>query len=580
MRRQCIAVAVKRTVWFLLVAIAVPTRIHAAPAAVHPPLVDIATAKCETCHAATIVQTSPHARDSKACLTCHQLKIADGVTTVVLVSDGVDLCVNCHEERAEQARGKLLAPHKPVREACTNCHNPHSSALPNLLKTAVPALCLGCHRAEKLNTTHARPVARANCLNCHDQHGSNFAFMIKSDKLHKPFADRSCPTCHRSGFGLTMTARPPELCYACHDKAKFARKVLHTAFSEGKCIGCHDPHVGKEAKLLRASGPRLCVSCHEAIARRMAMKTKHFPTEDGCLNCHDAHGSDYPAELNDKVPDLCLNCHDGTDEALRKKHLNADMKKIRCTICHDPHGSSEPHLWNSTVVHPPFAEQACEFCHDGDYKKLINEGTKELCYTCHTDIQELVTQSKVKHPAFEIAECTDCHTPHASLQQKLVKYPGGKVCTDCHNDKAPEEGEKAHGVINLLGCRACHEPHGGPRKNMLRIEGAALCLQCHVAANRKPIPEKDQVLLLGRFRVSTKQAARIPALPIANGRNHPVTNHRVSGAPTVEELSRVSVDFKGELSCFSCHNPHKGRYRLFVGGEKSVTEMCMRCHKR
>jgi predicted CXXCH cytochrome family protein len=255
------------------------------------------------------------------------------------------------------------------------------------------------------------------------------------------------------------------------------------------------------------------------------------------------------------------------------------MKELRCTGCHDPHGSTEKLLFNSTTVHPPFAEAACEFCHEGSSKKLIQEGTKDLCYTCHTDIQELVTTSKVKHPAFDVAECTDCHTPHASLQQRLVKFPGGKVCTDCHVDKAAEEGETQHGVINLLGCRACHEPHGGPRKNMLRMFPPDLCIQCHVAGNRKTLPD-GQVQLLGRFRVSAKQAARIPSLPLRDGRNHPVSNHRVIGAPTAEELERVTVDFKGELSCLVCHNPHKGRHKLLVNEAKSTTEMCMRCHKK
>lgn len=552
--------------------------IRFAMAAEHPTLVDVTTARCETCHETTISNNSKHVRDTQSCLQCHRFGRENGKTIVTLLDAATPLCVGCHQESAAQAAGTVSAPHKPVVDACTNCHDPHDERRAMLLKANVPALCLSCHPADGLNGSHTRPVARANCLNCHNPHGSNHVSMLRSDKLHKPFEERTCQTCHRTGLGLSMKARPPELCYACHGAEKFAKAFVHTAVKQGKCTGCHEPHLAEQDNLLRAAQPKLCVTCHESIAKRMAAKTSHFPTQDSCLNCHDAHASDNPSQLNDTVPGLCTTCHEA-EESLVAKHLGADFKKVRCTGCHDPHGSPEPHLWNGTIVHPPFAEKACEFCHEGNYKKLLNDGTKDLCYTCHTDIQELVTESKVKHPAFEIAECTDCHTPHASLQQKLVKHPGGKVCTDCHNDKGPEEGEKAHGVIDLLGCRACHEPHGGPRKSMLRIEGVDLCLGCHLSANRKVL-DNGQVQLLGRFRITAAQAAKIPALPIVNGRNHPVANHRVIGAATAEELSRVSVEFKGELSCFTCHNPHKGRHKLFVDGAKSATEMCMRCHKK
>jgi len=549
-----------------------------AMAADHPSLVDVATARCDTCHETTISKNSKHARDAQSCAQCHRFAIENGRTTVALAAAVTPLCIGCHKKYAAQGSGTVTVPHLPVVKSCTNCHDPHDERRPMLLKSAVPELCLSCHPAVALDVSHARPVARTDCLTCHNGHGSNFPSMLKSDKQHKPFAERSCQTCHRTGFGLNMKARPPELCYACHAAEKFVKASVHTAVKQGKCMGCHEAHVAEENKLLRAAQPKLCVKCHESIATRMAAKTSHFPTQDSCLNCHDAHASDIPSQLLEKVPALCTTCHEA-DKELVSKHLGADFEKLRCTGCHDPHGSPEPHLWNGTVVHPPFAEKACEFCHEGSFKKLSQDGTKELCYTCHTDIQELVTTSIVKHPAFDMAECTECHTPHASLQQKLVKFPGGKVCTDCHVDKAPEDGEKAHGVIDLIGCQACHEPHGGPRKNMLRIEGVELCLGCHLGANRKTLPD-GQIQLLGRFRVTPAQAAKIPALPILNGRNHPVANHRVLGAATAEELSRVAVDFKGELSCFSCHNPHKGRYKLFVDGVKSSTEMCMRCHKK
>jgi predicted CXXCH cytochrome family protein len=45
-----------------------------------------------------------------------------------------DTCYQCHAEK----RGPFLWEHAPVREDCTNCHSPHGSTQPSLLKARTP----------------------------------------------------------------------------------------------------------------------------------------------------------------------------------------------------------------------------------------------------------------------------------------------------------------------------------------------------------------------------------------------------------------------------------------------------------
>jgi len=105
-----------------------------------------------------------------------------------------ETCYTCHAER----RGPFRWSHQPVQEDCTNCHTPHGSTNPTLLKTRVPLLCQQCHTGDhgaQVNsggnlagggvtgvlglqqpgaaTPRAQAAARA-CLNCHVLvHGSN-----------------------------------------------------------------------------------------------------------------------------------------------------------------------------------------------------------------------------------------------------------------------------------------------------------------------------------------------------------------------------------------------------------------------
>ena len=63
-------------------------------------------------------------------------------------------------------------------------------------------------------------------------------------------------------------------------------------------------------------------------------------------------------------------------------------------------------------------------------------------------------------------------------------------------------------------------------------------------------------------------------------RDHPVANHRVLGQPSAEERRVIETTFQGELTCLSCHDPHKGRYALLKWEAVSTFEACIHCHPK
>lgn len=550
----------------------------------HPSLVNAATAKCATCHEAVLANAVKHpAALDGGCTSCHDFTKADGKTSVKLSAGEPQLCVTCHDDKSKAADGTLAAPHAPVTSACTSCHNPHSTADAHLLTSTPPSLCLTCHDAATIDPKHKRTVSRSDCRGCHLPHGSANAKLLKAAAQHPPFAEKSCQSCHKRGGVGRGDKGSAKVCYACHTEQgeKFAKGAVHTIVRQGRCEACHDPHLSDRPKFLLKDKQQLCISCHDVIAAKLAAANVHPPAKDDCSTCHDPHRSDNPFQLTDTQSALCTMCHDAGDAALKKKHLGADLAKLSCTGCHDPHGSTEKNLVVARSVHPPFADRSCDLCHEGAAAKLVEGGRKELCAGCHGEIAEIAAKAAVPHAAMEVADCVDCHTPHASRQAKLVREPAGGECLTCHEEKKAGAGEFQHGVIALLGCEGCHEPHGGSRPRLLRANPDQLCLGCHDKTKWK-IDEKNRTAkLLDRFVIDEKAALAIPPIQLVDGvRDHPIPGHPTLG-PTgdaKQQHGKSKVDFEGELHCSSCHDPHKGSSpRLFVNHR---TDVCSKCHAK
>lgn len=141
---------------------------------------------CATCHKDIRVQFNrrshmPVPEGLMSCADCHNPH--GTMNPVLLKTDTVnETCYQCHAEK----RGPFLFEHAPVRDSCLNCHTPHGSNQHALLVTPLPMLCQQCHthlnHPDDLFTTAnlgtgAAPAWQAmgrGCISCHAQvHGSN-----------------------------------------------------------------------------------------------------------------------------------------------------------------------------------------------------------------------------------------------------------------------------------------------------------------------------------------------------------------------------------------------------------------------
>ena len=556
----------------------------------HPRLVSIESTSCTDCHGELIEnKTSVHGPAAADCTTCHEMALGEAGTQVTLLEPEPALCLICHDELTAAVESDLEWPHFPVTDSCLYCHDPHASNHENLLAASVPTVCAECHDAEDLAEPHGGQLtATASCLRCHQPHGGDQAAMLRGKTLHAPFEEGSCDGCHRAPFGdrVRLRRRDEKLCTACHGDVleSVAGGSLHGAVigkrGRAGCLSCHDPHMSDSRKLLLGAGGKLCRQCHGEIVESATAETGHAPAADDCSTCHEPHSSGEVGLLTMAPEELCVACHDSGDEDLVQAHLGADLGKLTCTQCHTPHGSGHEKLLARTLHWP--VTDGCDSCHEGSFDQLAEGGGSALCVLCHDEIEEVAASAKVPHAALELGSCTDCHNPHASQQDWLLKLPGGGVCLECHDEKAPLEGESVHGIIELVGCQACHEPHGGDQAGLLRRTGNELCLSCHQPGAVQVEKGAETALLLDRFEVPVEGLRAMASLRLsADGqRNHPVFNHRVIGLPTASELKATDTTFEGELGCLSCHDPHKGRAALLRWGASSSFDACVQCHPK
>lgn len=222
-------------------------------------------------------------------------------------------------------------------------------------------------------------------------------------------------------------------------------------------------------------GSETCALCHADLAKKFdsnphsKLALMHGGKGVTCESCHGpakAHvesGGDvtkifrFTKATPKQVDEKCLSCHLGTHASFdRSAHGAAG---VSCISCHSNHAfQSDAHLLK---VEEP-----------------------KLCYSCHTDVKAAFAQP-FHHKVNEgLLVCSDCHNPHGTLQDKLLKTNADQnaVCTKCHAETlGPFVYE--HPPLKLEGCTSCHLPHGSPNARLLtRSNVNSLCLQCHSAS--------------------------------------------------------------------------------------------------
>ena len=379
------------------------------------------------------------------------------------------------------------------------------------------------------------------CVDCHD----DFADRLEKPFVHTPITEGDCTGCHNphtSNYEMLLAAESGEMCMECHDDlVPSETKSAHEVFVEGKCLSCHDPHAAENEMNLLKAGSALCFECHEALGKRIAENEfEHEPVVEDCLECHNPHVSAESSKLlKDAQPKLCLECHETDEASFKKVHKKYPVQKARCTSCHDPHGSSTAGLLFANV-HEPVSDGKCDECHEGADSSVpfaLQETGVELCEGCHyEEVVDAFNKKRVHWPLVDKKGCINCHAPHGSPEDSLLKEPMLVLCGRCHADTVArqERSQTEHPPVAEGECTECHSPHSSDSLFLVTESSYLdLCETCHEwqIHSTHPIGEK-----------------------IIDPRNPNVT-----------------------VQCLSCHRTHGTEFEHFIYFE-TTNDMCVQCH--
>lgn len=177
---------------------------------------------CLQCHegtSRTYWQGNVHEASDASCDSCHYVMERKSDTALIINENATGLCVSCHLEKKGQI---LKSSHMPIRQGkidCTDCHNPHGSYGPSLLKAATTnEVCSECHAEKRGPFLFEHAPVREDCGTCHDPHGSNNPGMLTNK------GSFLCLSCHQYGGHVNLprynrvNSTVGQGCVNCHNR--------------------------------------------------------------------------------------------------------------------------------------------------------------------------------------------------------------------------------------------------------------------------------------------------------------------------------------------------------------------------
>jgi DmsE family decaheme c-type cytochrome len=111
-------------------------------------------------------------------------------------------------------------------------------------------------------------------------------------------------------------------------------------------------------------------------------------------------------------------------------------------------------------------------------KQLKTVFEPDTCFQCHKDRRAQMARSSHMPMREGKMVCTDCHNPHGSATEALLKANSiNDTCYKCHAEKrGPFLFEHAPVRENCLNC---HDAHGSVNEFLLKVSRPRLCAECH-----------------------------------------------------------------------------------------------------
>ncbi|GEM_PF-382237 len=255
-----------------------------------------------------------------------------------------------------------------------------------------------------------------------------------------------------------------------------------------------------------------CLACHDDLANSLKDSPHSLTgadahkgaTDIGCISCHDgwaAHMDDPSADNISSGPDttatyqamVCSRCHQTPHQTAMSTNDPHAVAGMQCSSCHQIHNNTHLNLVNTErenfcgSCHPAVVAEfnlrsahplvtyniQCVDCHDSNRleSSFRAAGVDWTCQNCHS---EYAGPFPYEHPVVfnhlvEGEGCTECHQPHGSANERLLKQPGNGTCMQCHG--IPPGHATAHsGFVAETDCVVCHSEIHGSYNNRLFLD--------------------------------------------------------------------------------------------------------------
>jgi DmsE family decaheme c-type cytochrome len=201
-----------------------------------------------------------------------------------------EACLSCHKKDANRSHWEG-STHQIRDVACASCHSIHAAHDNVRDKRTQPEVCFTCHKEQRVQINrpshHPIPEGKMGCSDCHNPHGSIGPKLMKRDSVNE-----TCYTCHMEKRGPFVHDHEPvgEDCSICHNPHGTTAESMLKMRPPFLCQSCHTPHSPIQPSLTGQTPSPNSPGWWNGAAITQGR---------GCVNCHtQIHGSNNPSLVN------------------------------------------------------------------------------------------------------------------------------------------------------------------------------------------------------------------------------------------------------------------------------------------